>query len=149
MREEKTVWSPLAHVAVRDPALRADLLDALRREGWAVVDSPSGFHLLQSISRPILGRGPWCCPALLVIDAFSPGCAGVTIASGLRDLGWTVPTLLVAATPEQRARVTEAPEHHLYVASPEMACAVVVEMARHRLAPIRHAVEPADRALSA
>ena len=151
MRAAKTEtrWSPLAHVAVRDPSLRADLLDALRREGWAVVDSPSGFHLLQSISRPILDRWPWCSPAFLVIDAFSPGCSGLTIARGLRELGWTVPTLLIAHTPEQRERVIEEPEHHIYVATPEMARAVAVEIARHRLPAAPHRATPDQPRLNA
>ena len=68
--------------------------------GWAVITQPTGFHLIQAISGVIEGHRGWLQPGLIVIDAWSRGCAGTTIAAGLRDLGIAIPIVLVAAPGE-------------------------------------------------
>lgn len=90
-------WRPIAYVAMREPRARQRIVDALERGGWAVVLQPSGFHLIQAIAGVIDGRQAWLRPGLIVVDARSRGCAGTTIAAGLRDLGITIPIVLIAA----------------------------------------------------
>jgi hypothetical protein len=53
----------------------------------------------------IEGEQTWRRPALIVIDAFARGCAGTTIALGLRDLGIAIPIVLVTA-PGQPVPIT-------------------------------------------
>ena len=87
---------PVVYITVRNPKYRAQLADALHREGWAVIEQPTGFHLIQAIADVIEGH-PWRKPELIVIDAIAPGCAGTTIAAGLRDLGVDIPIVLIGA----------------------------------------------------
>lgn len=91
----ETTWRPLAHVAIRDDKTRFEIAAALRAEGWAVVDSKTGYHLLQSLSGPLFDEERWCRPRLVVVEAVSPGCSGYTIAFGLRDIDWSVATVVI------------------------------------------------------
>ncbi|HEY0481980.1 MAG TPA: hypothetical protein VGD37_30890, partial [Kofleriaceae bacterium] len=71
---------------MQDAAARARITAALDRSGWTVIPQATGFHLIQSIAGLIEGHRAWLRPGLIVIDARSRGCAGTTIAAGLRDL---------------------------------------------------------------
>jgi CheY-like chemotaxis protein len=128
---EKTAVRPLAHVALRDEGKRIAISDALRAEGWAVVDSKSGYHLLQTLSEPLLSDRLWWHPTLVVVDAFSPGCSGLSIARGLRDLGWPVASVVI----DDRARNLAHRERDLrgiYITDHDMALRTVLEVARRR-----------------
>ncbi len=85
---------PVAFVAVQDDSRRNEIAQALRRDGWAVVESKTGYHLVQTMSGLILDGQPWIHPHLVVIDRHSPGCSGHTFSDGLRDLGWSTPVLM-------------------------------------------------------
>lgn len=93
-------WRPVGYVAMQDRAARRQIVNVLERAGWAVIPQPSGFHLIQAIAGVIDGEQPWLRPGLIVVDARSRGCAGTTIAAGLRDLGITIPIVLIAAPGE-------------------------------------------------
>jgi CheY-like chemotaxis protein len=129
----QTTWRPLAHVAVRDGGLRSSITVALREQGWAVVESPSGYHLLQNIAEPLFANELWCRPQLVVVDAFSPGCSGLTIAQGLRDIGWAVPVVLIVYSSEHKTRVASDPDNWVFVTDRDVALHTVMEVARHRL----------------
>lgn len=129
---DETVWQPVAHVAVRDEDLRTRLTETLHRCSWAAVTSPTGYHLLQTLSGPLFGEQPWLRPALIVVDAFSPGCSGLTIAHGLRDLGWSIPVVLVAASEEHRALLEDSQDHQLFVTERDVAVPTVMALARRR-----------------
>jgi CheY-like chemotaxis protein len=93
-------WRPVAYVSMQDRAARQQIVDVLERSGWAVFAQPSGFHLIQAIAGVIDGQQPWLRPSMIVVDARSRGVAGTTIAAGLRDLGITIPIVLIAAPDE-------------------------------------------------
>lgn len=93
-------WRPVAYVAMHDRVARQRIVSALERTGWAVIPQPTGFHLVQAIAGVIDGQQPWLRPGLIVVDAGSRGCAGTTIAAGLRDLGIMIPIVLIAAPGE-------------------------------------------------
>jgi FixJ family two-component response regulator len=92
-------WRPIAYVALHDTITRTRITNVLERAGWIVLTQPTGFHLLAAISDVIEDRA-WLRPAMIVIDSRSRGCAGTTIAAGLRDLGIAIPIVLVAAPNE-------------------------------------------------
>lgn len=92
----RTRWRPVAYVAVLDGAQRRRISEALRGDGWFVIDLPSGYHLVEDIADVLLGEHAYLRPPdLVVVDAASPGCSGITIARGMRDLGWSVPIVLL------------------------------------------------------
>lgn len=90
-------FRPIAYVALQDADARTRVASLLERAGWTVLHQPTGFHVLQAISGLIEGDHSWLRPGLIVIDAFSRGCAGTSIAAGLRDLGIAIPIVVVAA----------------------------------------------------
>jgi FixJ family two-component response regulator len=104
-----TEWHPIAHVTVEDAACRAAVIDMLHRHGWSVVEQPTGLHLIHAISGIILGDQPWLRPGLIVADAAARGCSGLSIARGLRDLGWRIPVVVVARAADELAAMRDGP----------------------------------------
>ena len=118
----------LAHVSLHDADLRERVVSALDRAGWASMIEPTGFHLLSSIADLIEGASSWWRPGLIVIDALSRGCAGTTIALGLRDLGIEIPIVLVTA-PGQPVPLAGS-DRLLHVVDSAAADRVVAEIVR-------------------
>lgn len=85
---------PVAYVCMKDSAARARIISALERM-YAISLQPTGFHLIGAIADVIEGRAAWRQPSLIIVDAVLPGCAGTTIADGLRDLGIAIPTVVI------------------------------------------------------
>jgi hypothetical protein len=121
-------FRPIAYVALDDPTLRARVVGILEDAGWTAIVEPTGFHLLQAIADVIDGSRTWLRPGLIVIDAFARGCAGTTIALGLRDLGITIPIVLAVAP--GRPKPVESSDRMLHVAEPDTVERVVSELAR-------------------
>jgi hypothetical protein len=69
---------------------------------------------------------------MIVIDARSRGCSGVTIAAGLRDLGITIPIVLVAAPGET---LPVSPDDTLWIVDSVSAQATITEVANLAYAP--------------
>ena len=90
------------------------------------------FHLIQAIAGVIDGNQPWLRPGLIVVDARSRGCAGTTIAAGLRDLGISIPIVLIAAPNET---LPVSPDKTLRLADSESAEQVVAELATYWAGP--------------
>lgn len=86
---------PVVYITVEDRACRAAIVDALHRQGWAAIAVPSGFHVVQALADVIEGR-PALQPGLIVVDAVSRGCSGISIARGLRELDIAIPIVIVA-----------------------------------------------------
>ena len=119
-------WRPVAYVSLQDPAARQRIVHVLERASWAVISQPSGFHLIQAIAGVIDGHQSWLRPSLIVVDARSRGCAGTTIAAGLRDLGITIPIVLIAAPGEA---LPVSPDRTLRIVDSEAAENAVAELA--------------------
>jgi CheY-like chemotaxis protein len=101
--------NPLALISVGDPDARSSIAEALARLGWTVIEHASGFHLVRALSELIIDGSAAAHPELVVVDAISPGCSGLTIAGGLRDLGIDIRVMLVTARarpPAGASRVT-------------------------------------------
>lgn len=120
-------WRPVAYLTIQDSVARARIAGALERVGWTVIPQPTGFHLIQAIAGVIDGHQTWLRPGLIAIDANSRGCAGTTIAAGLRDLGITIPIVLIAAP---GAPLPLSPDPMLRIVDTAGAEAAVTELAR-------------------
>lgn len=125
-------WTPVAYVAMQDNVARAEIITLLQRSGWAVIVEPTGFHLLQAIAGIVEGQQTWRRPSMIVIDARSRGCSGVTIAAGLRDLGITIPIVLVAAPGET---LPVSPDDTLRIVESASAQSTITEVAKLALGP--------------
>jgi FixJ family two-component response regulator len=112
-------WRPVAYVTMHDASARAKITAVLERAGWAVISEPTGFHLIQALAGVIEDGQAWLRPGLIVIEARARGCAGTTIAAGLRELGIEIPIVLVAgdvaaaeAAVAEHVRAREMPALH-------------------------------------
>ncbi|NVB82219.1 MAG: hypothetical protein HOV81_27815 [Kofleriaceae bacterium] len=109
--------------------MRSRIRTILEHAGWTAIVEPTGFHLLRAIADIIEeGARPSLHPALIVIDAYARGCAGATIALGLRDLGITIPIVLALA-PGQRTPIASG-DRMLHVVDPGSVERVVSELTR-------------------
>jgi FixJ family two-component response regulator len=124
--ESSDHWRPVAYIAMQDRAARQRIVNVVERAGWAVIPQPSGFHLVQALAGVIDGNQPWLRPSLIVVDARSRGCAGTTIAAGLRDLGITIPIILIAAPGET---LPVSPDRTLRIVDSATAESVVADLA--------------------
>lgn len=121
-------WRPVAYVSVDDEACRARLAGSLQRLGWTVNEQPSGFHVLAAIADLVDGPGGPATVGLIVVDEISRGCSGATLARGLRDLGRSVPIVLVRHRWAGHASKPYGPGIH--VVDPAQAVATVAELVR-------------------
>lgn len=128
---------PVVYIAVEDSACRAAIADALRHQGAAVLEYRTGFHLLGALAELIEGGRPPLRPGLLVVDAVLRGCSGMTIASGLGDLGLQIPVAVVTKPGEP------VPDFHgpIQIVSASRAASAIAELAR--TLPPAHAVDDA------
>ena len=124
-----TEWRPIAHVAIEDATCRVAIVDTLHQRGWSVVEHPTGLHLIRAISGLILGDQPWLRPGMIVADAAARGCSGLSIASGLRDLGSRIPVVVVARAADELTSMRDGP---LTIVKPEDATRTVELLARSR-----------------
>jgi hypothetical protein len=124
----------VAYVTMQDASARANIAATLERAGWRVIPQPTGFHLLQAIADVVEGKYTWLDPMLIVIDAYARGCAGATIAAGLRELGITIPIVLITR-PGQPVPV--ATDEALRIVDSSSAADVVTELARPCPTPAR------------
>jgi hypothetical protein len=125
---------PVAYVTMQDQAACKPIVSALERSGWVVIPQPTGFHLIQAISGVIEGHRSWLRPSMIVVDARSRGCSGVSIAAGLRDLGLTIPIVLVAAPGDA---LPVSPDPTLRIVDAASAESAVTELAMRAPAPMR------------
>jgi hypothetical protein len=86
--------NPVAYVAISNPEPRARIVDDLQRQGWTVIEHPTGFHVLAALAD-VLDGDTRELPGKIVIDAHARGCTGKSIASGLAALGVEIAVELV------------------------------------------------------
>ena len=60
--------SPVAYIVVSKPERRMRIVDDLRRQGWAVIEQPTGCHLLAALGDVIEGNANDL-PGKIVIEA--------------------------------------------------------------------------------
>ena len=121
-------WRPVAYVSVDDDACRARLAESLQRLGWTVDERPSGFQVLSAIADLVEHPGGAASVGLIVVDEISRGCSGATLACGLRDLGRSIPIVLIRHPWAAQARNPYGPGIH--VVDPAQAAATVAELVR-------------------
>lgn len=118
---------PVVYIAVGDHAYRAAIVEALRHQGATVIEYRTGFHLLGALADLIEGTQPARQPSLLVVDAVSHGCSGITIAAGLRDLEVQIPVVIVARPGDP---VVDSDGRLVRVVSTSHAASSIAEIAR-------------------
>ena len=99
---KEIMTAPRVFLAVVDPSKRLRLTGALERIGCDVVATHSGYHLLERIADALLDDGASRADAL-VFDAILPGCTGLSLLEGLRDLQWDVPIILLNVSSADQA----------------------------------------------
>jgi DNA-binding response OmpR family regulator len=106
--------APVGHrvrvlVAEDDPEMRRLVADALRKDGYEIVEEPDGGRLLVRIAA-IYSFDRTSDPFdLIVSDVRMPVCSGLDILQGLRDAHWKTPVVLMTAfgDDETRARASK------------------------------------------
>jgi CheY-like chemotaxis protein len=90
-------------VAEDDPEMRRLVADALRKDGYDVVEVPDGGRMLVRITDECF-RAATRSIDLIVSDVRMPVCSGLEIVRAIRDSGWTVPVILMTAFGDDETR---------------------------------------------
>lgn len=93
-----------AIVAIGVQTDRSRLASLLRADGFEVAAVCDGFQLIDQIADAILGREGSRRPDLIISDAVLPGCTGLSLLAGVRDLGWSTPVILLTRPDHAEAR---------------------------------------------
>jgi hypothetical protein len=121
-------WRPVVYMSVDDAATRARIADTLQRLGWTVIEQASGFHILGALADVIEAEGVNARAAMIVVDEVSRGCSGATLACGLRDLGCSIPVVLIRSP--WSAQASRAYGTGVYVVDHAQAASVLAELVR-------------------
>lgn len=102
---------PRVLLGVEDSEFRASVALALSEDldcdVHAVAD---GFRLVEHIADAILDGPQPCRPGLIIVDSMLPGCSGLTLLIGLRQLDWDTPVVLLTPRDDENTR-RQAWEH--------------------------------------
>jgi CheY-like chemotaxis protein len=90
-------------VAEDDREMRRLIVDALRKDGYEVVEVPDGGRMLVRITDECF-RATSPTIDLIVSDVRMPICSGLEIVRAIRDSGWTVPVILMTAFGDDETR---------------------------------------------
>jgi FixJ family two-component response regulator len=118
---------PVVYIAVQDRTCRAAIVDALHRQGLAAIECPTGYHVIEATADVIDGCQLALGPALIIVDAMSRGCSGMTIAAGLRDLDVRIPVVIVARPGDA---IVDSDDPMIRVVHASHAASAIAEIAR-------------------
>ncbi len=104
---------PRVLVAEDDAEMRRLVADALRKDGYDIVEESDGGRLLVRIAAIYSFRRTSDPVDLIVSDVRMPVCSGLDILKGLRDAHWQTPVILMTAfgDAETRARAESLGAH--------------------------------------
>jgi DNA-binding response OmpR family regulator len=89
---------PLVLLAEDDPEMRHLVAEALRDDGYQVVELVDGGRFLVNIAARVKAeRGTAASVDLIVSDIRMPVCTGLQIVSALREAHWRTPVILMTA----------------------------------------------------
>ena len=84
--------------------MRSLVADALRADGYEVVELADGGRLLVDIAGRLKGGGAGDSLDLLVSDIRMPICSGLQLLAALRDAHWMTPVILMTAFGDEATR---------------------------------------------
>jgi two-component system response regulator (stage 0 sporulation protein F) len=92
---------PRVLLADDDETLRTTLADALRRDGFEVIEACDGAELTELVASGQLRRGRPLAPDVIVTDIAMPGLSGLELLRRLRGVDHDTPVILITglATP--------------------------------------------------
>lgn len=104
-RSGRSSWRDLAPevvptkvlVADDDPEMRRVLAQALREDGYQVIEARDGVDLLGKISLEYEDNNATATVDLIVTDVRMPGYTGMEVLEGLRHVDWTTPVIVISA----------------------------------------------------
>jgi DNA-binding response OmpR family regulator len=91
-------------LAEDDPDMRSVVADALRGDGYDVVELADGGRLLVDIAARLKDGTGGDSLDLIVSDIRMPICTGLQILSALRDAHWHTPVILMTAFGDEATR---------------------------------------------
>ena len=95
---------PTILVAIADEQRRSNVNAAVSNLDCEVVTVADGYHLIQLIADAILDDTERPRPTLIIADSILPGCTGLSVLAGIRELGWNTPVVLLTGPDDATAR---------------------------------------------
>ena len=95
---------PRVLVAEDDDAMRALMVERLRRDGYELAEVATGSELLALLAQESVSGRPGSAFDLIVTDVRMPGRNGLDAIAFLRRAGSTTPVIAVTAFPDDGVR---------------------------------------------
>ena len=95
---------PIILLGIAAEETRVRLAAMLHNQGYTVTAARDGYHLIESISDAILDYPDSVQPDLIIVDAVLSGCTGLSLLTGLRDLHWGIPMILLTTADDDQTR---------------------------------------------
>jgi DNA-binding response OmpR family regulator len=96
--------SPIVLLAEDDPEMRGLVAEALRGDGYEVVELADGGRLLVDIAARLKAGSGADSLDIIVSDIRMPVCTGLQILAALRDAHWRTPVILMTAFGDEATR---------------------------------------------
>jgi CheY-like chemotaxis protein len=84
-------------VADDEPEMRKLLTQALREDGYEVIEAKDGLDLLGKIDLEFVDNNANAIIDLIVTDVRMPGVTGMEVLEGLRHIDWATPVIIISA----------------------------------------------------
>ena len=96
---------PAVLVVEDEPAVRELITDALRDEGYRVLEAANGHTAIRAVNQP---SPTTPCPDLVLLDVRLPGIDGLQVLQQLAAPGGRVPVVVMSTNPEHLAAAQAA-----------------------------------------
>lgn len=121
---------PHALLSIAAAELRGRVRAVLERAGWDVAEYATGFDLVHAVAGLIEGAPVWRRPDLIIVDAWSRGCAGWSLAAGFAELGVAIPIVVIDARGAADQTQVSLGPGRAYVVEPSTTVAFVSALVR-------------------
>lgn len=95
---------PRVLLAEDDDDMRHLVADALRRDGYFVIEAPDGARLRQFVDLLLRSGQADPRPELVITDVHMPGLSGLEVVEWLRELDWLTPVIVVTGFGDRETR---------------------------------------------
>ena len=89
--------NPQVLIAIAERACRERVARVIADLGCEVDAMGDGYRLTERLADSILGDTHRARPCLIIVNPILPGCTGISLLAGLRDLGWDTAIVFVIA----------------------------------------------------
>ena len=103
-RSQDWIIPPMILLGIADTRLRETVAVGLKELACEIVALGDGYHVVECMADAILDGPRQSRPCLIIVDSILPGCTGLSVLAGLREMGWDTPVILLMPHEDEDVR---------------------------------------------